>query len=154
MKPSDTTTYQNTLTQARAHRALKTKLSYFLRPHNLTMMQWVIVGSLYEAGNTGTRVSDLADRLDTSLAFVTTTLNVLEAKGVVRRENHAQDNRAKIVFLTDDFTPKVPEIEKEINKKLQEWLSQAITREEFASYLGAMTKIASIPQFNVNVQTV
>lgn len=154
MKPSDTTTYQNTLTQARAHRALKTKLSFFLRPYNLTMMQWVIVGSLHESNNKGTRVSDLADRLDTSLAFVTTTLNVLEAKGIVRRESHAQDNRAKIVFLTDDFVPKVAGIETEISKKLHEWLEQAISKEEYAQYLQAMGKIASIPQFNVNVQTV
>ena len=150
MKPSDTTTYQNTLTQARAHRALKTKLSYFLRPYNMTMMQWAIVGSLHEAGNKGTRVSDLASRLDTSLAFVTTTLNVLEAKGIVRRANHAQDNRAKIVYLTDEFVPKVDEIEKEIGTKLKEWLNQSVTDQEFVTYLGVMEKIASIPQFNVN----
>lgn len=142
MKLTDTTTYQTTLTQARAHRALKTKLSYFLRPHNLTMMQWVIVGSLHDTGDTGMRVSDLAQRLDTSLAFVTTTLNVLEAKGIVSRSHHAQDNRAKIVRLTEAFRPQIDSIEKEVSKKLREWLVPSIGREELEAYMGVLDKIA------------
>lgn len=143
MKPTDLTTYHNTLTQARAHRIIKTKLSYFLRPHNLTMMQWAIVGSLYKAGDTGMRVSDLANQLDTSLAFVTTTLNVLEAKGIVERASHAQDNRAKVVHLTNDFTPKVAIIEKEVATKLSEWLMPVLGRDQLDTYLVVIHKIAN-----------
>ncbi len=146
MKLSDTTTYQTTLTQARAHRALKTKLSYFLRPHNLTMMQWAIVGSLYRAGETGMRVSDLAQQLDTSLAFVTTTLNVLEAKAIVTRSSHAQDNRAKIVRLSDTFRPNVELIEKEISEKMQTWLESSIGRENIEVYVKVIDKIARAEQ--------
>ncbi|HVI69570.1 MAG TPA: MarR family transcriptional regulator [Magnetospirillaceae bacterium] len=146
MKLSDTTTYQTTLTQARAHRALKTKLSYFLRPHNLTMMQWAIVGSLYGAGETGMRVSDLAHRLDTSLAFVTTTLNVLEAKAIVSRSSHAQDNRAKIVRLTETFRPSVDSIEKEVSEKLQGWLVPSIGSENLEIYVNVIDKIARAEQ--------
>jgi DNA-binding MarR family transcriptional regulator len=143
MKLSDTTTYQTTLLQARAHRALKTKLSYFLRPHNLTMMQWAIVGSLYGAGSQGTRVSDLAHQLNTSLAFVTTTLNVLEAKGIVQRDPHAQDNRAKVVRLTDNFKPQVEAIEKEVAIKMRDWLMPSIGREGLQTYVNVIEKIAA-----------
>ena len=146
MKLTDTTTYQNTLTQARAHRALKTKLSLYLRPHNLTMMQWAIVGSLYRAGETGMRVSDLANQLDTSLAFVTTTLNVLEAKNIVERAHHAQDNRAKVVHLTKDFSPKVPGIEKEVATKMRDWLIPAIGLDELEVYINVIDKIANAEQ--------
>lgn len=142
MKSTDITTYQTTLTQARAHRALKTKMSYFLRPHNLTMMQWAIVGSLHDAGDNGMRVSDLAHQLDTSLAFVTTTLNVLEAKGIVTRSSHAQDNRAKIVRIANSFSPRVNVIEKEVSEKLLSWLEPSLGRENLAVYLGAIDKIA------------
>jgi len=144
MKLTDMTTYHNTLTQARAHRIIKTKLSYFLRPHNLTMMQWAIVGSLYKAGDTGMRVSDLAGQLDTSLAFVTTTLNVLEAKNIVERVSHAQDNRAKVVHLTKDFTPKVEIIEKEIANKMSSWLMPVLGREQLNAYLDVIHKIANV----------
>ena len=146
MKPTDQTTYHNTLTQARAHRIIKTKLSYFLRPHNLTMMQWAIVGSLYKAGDTGMRVSDLASQLDTSLAFVTTTLNVLEAKGVVERVSHAQDNRAKVVHLTKDFMPKVESIEKEVASKMSNWLMPVLGEEQLYTYLAVIHKIADVEQ--------
>jgi DNA-binding MarR family transcriptional regulator len=146
MKLTDTTTYHNTLTQARAHRTLKTKLSSFLRPHNLTMMQWAIVGSLHKAGETGMRVSDLATQLDTSLAFVTTTLNVLEAKGVVERAHHALDNRAKVVHLTSDFIPKVEPIEKEVATKMREWLVPAVGREQLETYIDVIHKIANAEQ--------
>ena len=142
MKLPDATTYHNTLTQARAHRALKTKLSYFLRPHNLTMMQWAIVGSLHKAGETGMRVSDLAAQLDTSLAFVTTTLNVLEAKNIVKRDHHAQDNRAKVVRITEDFKPKVAVIEQEVATKLRDWLIPAVGRDELETYINVIHKIA------------
>jgi DNA-binding MarR family transcriptional regulator len=143
MKPTDMTTYHNTLTQARAHRIIKTKLSYFLRPHNLTMMQWAIVGSLYKAGDTGMRVSDLASQLDTSLAFVTTTLNVLEAKNIVERASHAQDNRAKVVHLTAVFRPKVEVIEREIAEKMSDWLVPALGREQLDNYIAVIHKIAN-----------
>lgn len=146
MKPTDLTTYHNTLTQARAHRIIKTKLSYFLRPHNLTMMQWAIVGSLYKSGATGMRVSDLANQLDTSLAFVTTTLNVLEAKGIVERASHAQDNRAKVVHLTKDFMPKVDPIEAEIATKMRDWLMPVLGREQMETYLTVIHKIANSEQ--------
>lgn len=144
MKLSDTTTYQNTLTQARAHRAIKTKLSYFLRPHNLTMMQWAIVGSLYQAGDVGLRVSDLAKQLDTSLAFVTTTLNVLEAKGIVHRDNHTQDNRAKVVRLTKDFADKVPAIEKDVATSMYDWMVPSVGQDKVETYIEVINKIAAI----------
>jgi MarR family transcriptional regulator, transcriptional regulator for hemolysin len=136
------TTYQTTVTQARAHRAIKAKTSYFLREHNITMMQWAIIGSLYESGAAGMRVSDLATQLDTSLAFVTTTLNVLEAKGIVERKNHTQDSRAKLVHLTAAFAPKVSMIEKELSVKFREWLVPAIGNEDLATYMRVLGKIA------------
>lgn len=144
MKLSDTTTYQNTLTQARSHRAIKTKLSYFLRPHNLTMMQWAIAGSLYQAGQTGLRVSDLAKKLDTSLAFVTTTLNVLEAKGIVHRDHHTQDNRAKVVRLTKEFADTVPAIEKDVADKMRDWMVPSVGLDKVETYIEVITKIAEI----------
>lgn len=144
MKLSDTTTYQNTLMQARAHRAIKTKLSYFLRPHNLTMMQWAIAGSLYQAGDAGLRVSDLAKKLDTSLAFVTTTLNVLEAKGIVHRDHHTQDNRAKVVRLSKEFADKVPSIEKDVAGKMREWMVPSVGLDKVETYIEVIQKIAAI----------
>lgn len=110
------------------------------------MMQWAIVGSLHRAGEAGMRVSDLAQQLDTSLAFVTTTLNVLEAKEIVTRSSHAQDNRAKIVRLSDTFRPNVELIEKEIAQKMQDWLETSIGQENVEVYVNVIDKIARAEQ--------
>ena len=88
------------------------------------------------------RPNSLAHQLDTSLAFVTTTLNVLEAKNIVSRANHTQDNRAKIVRLTPEFEPKVAIIEEELSTKLCGWLVPAVGREDLTTYIKVLGKIA------------
>lgn len=146
MKLTDYTTYQTTMMEARAHRVIKVKTSSFLREHNITMMQWAIIGSLYKADGQGMRVSDLASQLDTSLAFITTTLNVLEAKGIIERAHHAQDNRAKLVKITKSFAPKVKDIESHMATKLREWLMPVVGRERLETYLDVLDKIAQTSQ--------
>ncbi|MGH7196609.1 MAG: MarR family winged helix-turn-helix transcriptional regulator [Candidatus Saccharimonadales bacterium] len=142
MDVTQMTTYQAAVIQARAHRVLKTKISYFLRDHGLTMMQWSIIGFVHQAGPQGIRISDIAHELDTSLAFITTSINVLEAKGFVKRDSHAHDNRAKLVRLTDDFQPKVAEIEKDLRKKASGWIRTAVTNDDIVTYLRVLTQIA------------
>lgn len=137
-------TYQTAVTQARAHRAFKTRLAALLRPHNITMMQWSIIGMLADAGKSGLRISDIAHSLDTSLAFITTTVNVLEAKGAVQRTIHGRDNRAKLVRLTDSFRPQVAKIEKEIGVAFYEWLATSINKEGLAVYLQVLEQIAGL----------
>lgn len=139
---TDVTTYQTTVTQARAHRALKTHVSYFLREHELTMMQWSIIGLVYQAGDSGVRVSDLAKLLDTSLAFITTTVNVLQAKEMLERSTHEQDNRAKIVRLTKLFRPRVSVIEQELHQKLFDWLQSVTGQRDLATYFKVLGNLA------------
>lgn len=142
MKSPEITTYQAAVVQSKAHRALKAEVSRFLRDYNLTMMQWSILGFIHDAGQKGARISDLAESLDTSLAFITTSINVLEAKGTVYREAHGQDNRAKIVRLTDTFKPKVAAIEKDLSVRMRDWFAANITEEELATYMEVLGKIA------------
>lgn len=106
------------------------------------MMQWSIIGLVSDARADGVRISDLAHTLDTSLAFITTSVNVLEAKGFVRRAGHAQDNRAKLVRLSDDFAPKVAAIELGLHKKQQESLYNNIDNEDLTAYLRVLGGLA------------
>lgn len=142
MKQSQISTYHTAVAQSRAHRALKTHVSQFLRDHDVTMMQWSVIGLIAEAGDDGMRISDLAKCLDTSLAFITTTVNVLEAKKMVQRTTHSRDSRAKIVSLTPEFKPGVAQIEADLNKKLEEWLFPAISAADMATYIKVLDQIA------------
>jgi DNA-binding MarR family transcriptional regulator len=145
MKHTSLPTYQAVVLQSRAHRAIKESLTRLLRDHGITMMQWSIIGLISDAGKNGMRISDLAHKLDTSLAFITTSVNVLEAKGLVHRVGHAKDNRSKLVHLNPDFAPRVATIEAELSKKQMADIYQSISPSDLATYfnvLGALAKKA------------
>lgn len=105
------------------------------------MMQWSILGLVADAGDAGIRISDLAKELDTSLAFVTTSVNVLEAKGFVARSEHAHDSRAKLVRLSSEFAPKVAQIETDIATKQQAELYKGIEEADVNAYFRVLRNI-------------
>lgn len=135
-------TYRMAVTQSRANRAFKLKMAQLLRQHNLTMMQWTIIGLVHDGGKAGLRISDLAQELDTSMAFVTTTVNMLEAKGMVQKSSHERDSRAKLVRIADSFKPKVNSVEKDLRSHVEKWLSEKISVKDLAVYRQVLNAIA------------
>jgi len=142
MKFTDIPTYRAAVAQSRAQRALKIKVSELLKTHSITMMQWSIIGLIYEAGENGMRISDLAKELDTSMAFITTIVNILEAKSVVQKTSHERDSRAKVVRLSDGFKPKVKEIENQMHSQLDAWLNTRADKTEIGTYFTVLTRLA------------
>lgn len=142
MNNHELTTYQAVVLQSRAYRAIKTHLTHLLKTHDLTMMQWSIIGLIADANEDGVRISDLAHALDTSLAFITTSVNVLEAKGFVGRVGHSRDNRAKLVRLSDDFMPKVATIEADLKVKLHQKFYEGIRSKDIEAYLRVLHHFA------------
>lgn len=142
MRPANTPTYRAAVTQSRANRAFKSKMSDLLKSHNITMMQWTIVGLVSDSGKDGLRISDLANELDTSMAFITTTVNMLEAKGMVQKSSHERDSRAKLVRLVATFKPKVAEIEKDLHSHIQKWLAKKVNAKDLATYFATLNIIA------------
>lgn len=130
--------------QSRAHRAIKSHLTGSLKDHGITMMQWSILGLVADAGQNGMRISDLAHALDTSLAFITTSVNVLEAKGFVQRAGHSQDNRAKLVRLSSEFASKVASIEADLGKRQQSKLYADIDEKDIAAYFRVLEHFANV----------
>jgi DNA-binding MarR family transcriptional regulator len=142
MNNSELTTYQAVVLQSRAHRAIKVHLTQLLKSNGMTMMQWSIIGLVADSGKGGMRISDLAHALDTSLAFITTSVNVLEAKGLVYRVGHASDNRAKLVRLSEAFAPKIASIEAELKEKQGYQLYAGITERDLNTHFKVLQRIA------------
>jgi DNA-binding MarR family transcriptional regulator len=142
MYTSDLPTYLAVVMQSRAHRALKASLTAALRPYGITMMQWSLIGLIADQGSEGVRISDLARSLDTSLAFVTTTINALQAKDIVTRTGHTRDNRAKLVSLSPEFAGKVTAIEADIKKALLANLYDGVAGNDLATYFKVVQHIA------------
>ena len=84
-------------------RLLRTAFDRRVKSLGLTRSQGWVLNHLFR--NDGVTQSELADILQVEKATLGRLLDRLEAKGWVRRENHADDRRAKRVYLTEEVEP-------------------------------------------------
>ena len=84
-------------------RLLRTAFDRRVKSLGLTRSQGWVLNHLFR--NDGVTQSELAEILQVEKATLGRLLDRLEAKGWVRRENHADDRRAKRVFLTEEVEP-------------------------------------------------
>lgn len=146
MDIKNTTTYHAGIAQARAYRVLKSLMTNSLKKHGLGMMQWSILGLVYESKDKGMRITELAERLDTTLAFVTNHINLLETKGMVTRSVDPVDSRARIVVLKKTHRLTVEQIEREVRSDLRKIVGRNISINELVIYVRVLNKISKIKQ--------
>ena len=139
---STITTYQAGVYQSRAYRQLKVLKNRILEPHGLSMMQWSVLGFIHDAGPTGVRITALAKSLDTTQAFITNTVNALEAKGLVVRTVDAHDKRASAVTLKPEHKQLVQKIEAAVRAELRKDLYSRVTPEELKTYVNVLIKFS------------
>lgn len=138
------TTYQAGILQSSAHRLLQKYSDDILRPYGITKMQWMITGSVLDAGKDGIRITDLAKMLDTTLSYLTNTINLLESKGILQRTTNDKDERAKLVTVDPRFIPKCREIEKDLRIHLRDVIYKDISHEDFQTYIKVLQKLSQI----------
>lgn len=138
------TTYQVGAMQAAAHRALKKHGDELLKEYGITSMQWHIIGAVLDEGKRGARISELATKLDTTMAFLTTNVNLLELKGALERAENEKDARSRLIRVAPAFRPKCAEIEKALRVKLRNSIYSRLTPEELHTYIKATAKFAQI----------
>lgn len=142
MDLTEITTYQGLVYHSRANRSFKAFMQKILREHDLTMMQWSILGFIKDAGKAGVRISDLAKKVDSSLAFITNSVNVLEHKKMVYRVGHETDNRAKLVCVQPGSRKKLDTLEEKLRAELREWFARHVDRKELEMHVKVLHDIA------------
>jgi DNA-binding MarR family transcriptional regulator len=141
---SNITTYQAGVVQASAHRNLQKLCDEFLRPYGITKMQWLIIGTVLDAGKSGMRLTDLAEIVGTTLSYLTTAVNLLESKDILIRSISKGDNRSKTIRLNPKFTPISSQIESELRDKLRETIYADIDPDEFRTYMKILFRLGAI----------
>jgi len=139
----DISTYRAGITQSTAHRQLKKFTDEALREHNLTTMQWFILGAIHDTGRQGITITELSKIVDTNVPYITNTLNKLEIKGMVSREAHPKDSRIRIVRLQPAFRPSFKAIENSLRKKMRNTLYATVTPEELRVYITVLSKLSN-----------
>jgi DNA-binding MarR family transcriptional regulator len=84
-------------------RLLRTAYDRRMKALGLTRSQWWVLTHLYR--NDGVTQSELADILEIERPTLGRLLDRLASNGWIRREEHAQDRRAKRVCLTEEVKP-------------------------------------------------
>lgn len=138
------TTYQAGILQSVVYRNLQKQSDTILKKYGITKMHWLIIGSILDAKQRGVRITDLAKKLGTTLPYLTTTVNLLESKGMVTRSVHETDSRAKVVLIDPDFAPKCTEIEKAMREALRTTLYADIDPDELRTYMKVLYQLSRV----------
>jgi len=93
----------------RATLAWQREMRTALAPHGLTHVQFVLLASLWwlsEQGDPPTQ-KELADRAGTDAMMTSQVLRKLEAAGLIERNPHPRDSRARLLAVTREGREKL-----------------------------------------------
>lgn len=138
------TTYQAGIMQATANRSLQKQSDRILKEYGITKTQWLIIGTIDDAGGNGIRLTELTNILDTTMSYLTNTINLLESKGILSRVCHESDSRAKMITINENYQTKCNAIEKKLRDGLRESIYSKIDAKEFAIYMKVMSQLGTI----------
>lgn len=141
---SKITTYQAGAVQASMHRLLQKQCDIILKPFGISKMHWMIIGHVWDAGSAGIRISDLSTNLGTTIPYVTTATNLLEAKGFLLRKGNAHDGRSKLVTINSKLIPKCQEIEHTLREGLRKSIYAKVNPAEFRVYMKVMYELKTV----------
>ena len=141
---ADLKTYHVGVIESAAHRALRQHKDTLLRNYGISGVEWYLIGIVADAGKQGIRATDLADILGTTAGFLTKTVKLLEAKGILQRTANADDARSSYIVLKPSYRKTFEEIEASLREKLRNSLYQLVTREELETYLRVMDKFRQL----------
>ena len=108
----------------------------------LTIVHGWIIRYLYENRNCDIYQRDIEKEFGVGRSSVTTTIQIMERDGYLRREVSEKDARLKRVVLTEKGLKAQEGIEKLI-KKLNVRTLEGISKEELTTFLGVMEKLKS-----------
>lgn len=141
---SNVTTYQSGVVQSRAMRRLNQFTAFTLRVHGLTTMEWFIIGTVRDAGVKGMTLTELKNKLGTTMPFITTSVKTLLAKNALIKSSQPKDARTKIVMVASNYQPTIRKIEKSLRKEMRHLFYDQIEPEELRTYVNVLYKISNL----------
>lgn len=121
MNNNSDVTYNQIVEKSNDFIQYRIKLAAILKPYRLSVMQWAVLGCIYDSQEDGITVSALAARLNTSLAFITTITNLLESRGYISKCGSVKDSRKRVMRVRYEI-----EMEKAV-EKIKQQLSRKIS---------------------------
>lgn len=138
------TTYQVGGLEAAAYRSVRAFKDALLKKYGITSMQWFIIGAVLDAGTKGLRITDLSEQLDTTLGFMTNSVNLLESKNILRRIENSSDSRSRLITINKQFVPTCKKIEHELRTELRRTIYAQVTPVELHAHIKVLKLLANL----------
>jgi DNA-binding MarR family transcriptional regulator len=135
------TTYQAVISQSRAYRALREFMADYLKTHNLTVTEWLVIGCVIDHGHKGARISDLANVLGVELPVITNLVNKAVAAKWLERVVDPNDKRAKRVVISAQGAETACIIEGVLRKNTKNWIN-GVDRQDFNGYFAVVSAMS------------
>ncbi len=123
--------YNAGLLQGKAYRTLSIHLTSTLSPF-VSVPEWKLLGQLKEHGNM--KLAKLAELLSVEAPLVTSLVDSLEKKKLVKRTNDREDKRAKVIEGTKKGIALVDELEPKVKAEMRSLL-RGVDKDDFEGYM-------------------
>lgn len=133
-------TYRIGLLHNKANRIFRSELSGTLKEFDLSLPEWILLGTLCDQDNL--RFLDIAKLLDIDPPFVTALVDKLVKKELVERAENDKDKRVKKILLTQKGRSLVPEIEERLKKRVEK-LYKDIPTQDLSIYMKILNQFTT-----------
>lgn len=140
------------LLQVRADRAVRAAVNTELRAYHLTMMEWLLLGVIYDASKDGLSMSALATSLQVTMPQVTALVGKLVQQKLVRQKSQRRDRRLRCVMITGKGRNFIDELEDKVRQSAIAWL-QPIPRERMRTYLEILAQLGDLAPLKIDQPT-
>ncbi|HUC20157.1 MAG TPA: MarR family transcriptional regulator [Candidatus Polarisedimenticolaceae bacterium] len=133
------TTYRIGIIQAQAYRRLQNHYRAALKPYQLSVPEWSLLGIVIDTGSM--TPSELAKALKSKVSHPSALIGRLEKRGLLQRDANGGDKRSTRVSLTPAGRKLIPAIETHVRTKLCGDLDDLSTT-ELSAYFKLLSKLA------------
>ncbi|MBI3624318.1 MarR family transcriptional regulator [Candidatus Saccharibacteria bacterium] len=119
--------FQICLDLTRADRNLRATIAAALKPLNLNLMQWLLLGVVETAGDKGMSISAVARTLGVSQSQITILGHQLTATHLLRQKTQRADRRSRHLWLTIKSRAILDDAEAAVSKALKKSYKSAPT---------------------------
>jgi len=124
---------------SRVPRLWRAVLDRRLAPLGLTQTRWITLYHLWRLGD-GQPQCDLARAIGVEAPSLVRTLDQLSEQGLIERRGCDQDRRTKRIFLTDEATPLLQQIDAVVSQARAEMLA-GLDAEDVAHLASLLSRI-------------
>lgn len=121
-----------------AYRKITALLQHRLKDYDITTEQWSVLHKIYNSD--GLIQKEIADRTGKDKPTITRIIDLLESKGLVRKQAGERDRRSFVVFATERGRELICEtlpIERSVNEEIK----QMMNAEEYEKLMELLQRI-------------